>query len=121
MKTVGIVILVVAALLIVYGIYRVFWFVPLRIAASKDKQPGEHHLPGYNYCGSNTKSNGEKPVNELDACCQQHDQDYGNKMNRLEADRKLFHCFDQKTQRNPELLDHANLMKDAMEWKNALL
>jgi len=38
----------------------------------------EMHLPGYNYCGPFTKleerlARGDKPINKVDAGCQQHD------------------------------------------------
>ena len=43
----------------------------------------EMHLPGYNYCGPFTKLEerlaiGDKPINKLDAGCQQHDIFYRN-------------------------------------------
>lgn len=61
-----------------------------------DKLPVELHLPGYNYCGPGTKlkkrlKRGDKPINDLDSLCLQHDLAYESKdsKKRNEADKKL--------------------------------
>ena len=45
---------------------------------------GENHIPGYNFCGPGTQFEartirGDQPVNELDACCQEHDRVYNDR------------------------------------------
>lgn len=60
----------------------------------------EYHLPGYNFCGPGTKldqriAKGDKPINELDACCMIHDMVYAESTSadaRVAADRKLRNC-----------------------------
>ena len=57
----------------------------------------ELYLPGYNYCGPFTKldkrlARGDKPVNKLDAGCQQHDifyRDHKDTKERHVADEEL--------------------------------
>jgi len=57
----------------------------------------ELHLPGYKYCGSFTKldkilARGDKPINKLDAGCQQHDifyRDHKDTKERHVADKEL--------------------------------
>tara|TARA_Y100001963_G_scaffold113369_1_gene157017 strand:- start:31 stop:330 length:300 start_codon:yes stop_codon:yes gene_type:complete len=60
----------------------------------------EYHLPGYNFCGPGTNleerlARGDKPINELDACCMVHDIVYSqtkDKKARVAADRQLRNC-----------------------------
>ena len=60
----------------------------------------EYHLPGYNFCGPGTElskrlARGDKPINELDACCMVHDIVYSqtkDKRARVAADRQLRNC-----------------------------
>jgi len=57
----------------------------------------ELHLPAYNYCGPFTKldkrlARGDKPINKLDAGCQQHDifyRDHKETRERHVADKEL--------------------------------
>lgn len=48
-----------------------------------DKYPGELHIPGYNFCGPNTKlekrlARGDKGINPLDDACLEHDKVYAS-------------------------------------------
>ena len=60
----------------------------------------EYHLPGYNFCGPGPRleerlSRGDKPINELDACCMVHDIVYSetdSTSRRVDADRRLRNC-----------------------------
>lgn len=62
-----------------------------------NRLPVELHIPGYNYCGPGTKLEkrllrGDKPVNELDAGCMEHDIAYHNSkdlVSRHKADKEL--------------------------------
>lgn len=48
------------------------------------------HLPGYRFCGPGTDLNSAgEPVNELDAACRRHDENYGSNMDTHEADNRL--------------------------------
>ncbi|MEY2831110.1 MAG: hypothetical protein RLZZ574_368 [Cyanobacteriota bacterium] len=61
------------------------------------KIPAELHLPGYNFCGPNTKldkrlSRGDKGINPLDEACLEHDKAYAatkDKVKIREADKAL--------------------------------
>lgn len=60
---------------------------------------GEHHLPGYRYCGPGTayaerRARGDKPINALDDCCMRHDRRYDPKsgLTTREADNALLRC-----------------------------
>jgi hypothetical protein len=80
---------------------------------SKFNLPFEVHLPGYNYCGPGTKlkqrlARGDKPVNRVDAICQQHDIDYSNSSNSDDiraADIKMIEKLD--TLENPSWRERA--------------
>ena len=62
-----------------------------------DKLPVEFHLPSYRYCGPGTKlekrlARGDKPKNQLDAACLNHDIAYSKSSSlekRHEADKQL--------------------------------
>lgn len=67
------------------------------VTKALSKIPTELHLPGYNFCGPNTKlekrlARGDKGINPLDEACMEHDQTYAatNDRERIrEADKKL--------------------------------
>ncbi len=76
------------------------------------KYPGELHVPGYQYCGPNTRLDirldkndnpkpGEKPINQTDAVCYQHDLNYreaGNDLSKKhQADKIMIEKLDQIT------------------------
>ena len=55
-----------------------------------NKLPVELHLPGYNYCGPGTKlkarlTRGDRPINQLDAACKEHDIAYSQNTNDMNA------------------------------------
>ena len=58
----------------------------------------EQHLPSYNFCGAGTQidarlARGDKPVNDLDACCMVHDQQYDDpNITTAQADDTLMSC-----------------------------
>jgi hypothetical protein len=61
------------------------------------KIPAELHIPGYNFCGPNTKleerlARGDKGINPLDEACLEHDKIYASTSNKeviSEADKVL--------------------------------
>jgi hypothetical protein len=65
----------------------------------------EMHLLGYNYCGPFTKleerlARGDKPINKLDAGCQQHKifyRDHRDTKERLIADKVLANIAKERT------------------------
>jgi hypothetical protein len=67
------------------------------VTKALSKIPVELHLPGYNYCGPNTKlekrlARGDKGINPLDEACKEHDKAYAatrDKGKIREADRLL--------------------------------
>ena len=88
----------------------------------------ETHLPGYNYCGSFTKLNerlarGDKPINKLDAGCQEHDIFYRDHMDTTErhvADKELANIAKEKVYANNASVGeiiNAELVKSAMNNK----
>lgn len=64
-----------------------------------NKLPWELHIPGYKFCGPNTKlteriRRGDKPINRLDDSCREHDLKYAQYKdlhNRHKADLELEH------------------------------
>ena len=86
----------------------------------------EYHLPGYNFCGPGTNleerlARGDKPINELDACCMVHDIVYSetnDSSKRVAADRKLRNCA-LKIMANP--LSSASLRAEASIVSLAML
>lgn len=55
-----------------------------------NKLPFELHLPGYSYCGPGTKladrlARGDKPINQLDAACMEHDIAYSKNRENMDA------------------------------------
>ena len=62
----------------------------------------ELHLPGYNFCGLNTRlaerlKRGDQPKNRVDAICLQHDLDYHSATTSVDyerADLRMLHSLD---------------------------
>jgi len=55
-----------------------------------NKLPFELHMPGYNYCGPGTKlearlARGDRPINQLDAACRDHDIAYSQNRDNMDA------------------------------------
>ena len=60
---------------------------------------GETHLPGYRYCGPGTaygerRRRGDRPINQIDQCCMEHDRRYGTHETTRHADDGLLQCVD---------------------------
>ena len=55
-------------------------------------QKGKCIFPGYNWCGPGCSGPGD-PINDVDACCKQHDECLDQGIPQCDCDREMLKCL----------------------------
>ncbi|WP_209122728.1 phospholipase [Alkalihalobacillus sp. BA299] len=73
-------------------------------------------FPGYKWCGPGCSGPGA-PINDVDECCQRHDQCLSAGRSRCECDRKFLHCLRPKVNNYSDKGRKAAIMYEYMKFQ----
>ncbi|WP_074433063.1 phospholipase [Neobacillus dielmonensis] len=73
-------------------------------------------FPGYKWCGPGCSGPG-RPINDVDACCYQHDRCLSQGYSPCECDKKFMNCLRSKINPNTQKGRQALLMYQFMKLK----
>ncbi|MEH7333924.1 phospholipase [Neobacillus drentensis] len=75
-------------------------------------------FPGYRWCGPGCSGPGA-PINEVDACCQKHDQCLNKGISSCQCDKEFMDCLHNKRNRETDKGRKAALMYDFMKVRTS--
>ncbi|WP_223589269.1 phospholipase [Neobacillus bataviensis] len=75
-------------------------------------------FPGYRWCGPGCSGPGD-PINDVDACCQKHDQCLNKGISPCQCDKEFMECLHNKRNRETDKGRKAALMYDFMKVRSA--